>query len=59
MQLDVVDIAGLAGEIRVLANEWPFLSFLMLGDPPDCSLDVTGTGAAAGMARAVFAELGA
>jgi hypothetical protein len=59
MRLEVLDIAGLADEIRVLANEWPFLSFLMLSDPPDCSLDVTGTGAAAGMARAVFAELGA
>ncbi len=57
MRLDVLDIAGLADEIRALANEWPFLSFLMLTDPPDCSLDVTGTGAAAGMARAVFAEL--
>ena len=54
-----IDIARLADEIRTLANEWPFLSFLMLSDPPDCSLDVTGTGAAAGMARAVFAELGA
>ena len=58
-QLDVaIDIARLADEIRALANEWPFLSFLMVTDPPDCALDVTGTGAAVGMARTVFAELG-
>lgn len=59
VQLDALEIAGLADEIRALANEWPFLSFRMLSDPPNCSLDVTGSGAAAGMARAVFAELGA
>ena len=58
-RLDVIDIARLADEIRSLANEWPFLSFRMLTEPPDCTLDVTGTGAAVGMARAVFAELGA
>jgi hypothetical protein len=59
-QLDVaIDIARLADEIRTLANEWPFLSFFMVTDPPDCALDVTGTGAAVGMARTVFAELGA
>jgi hypothetical protein len=56
---DTIDIARLAHEIRSLANEWPFLSFRMITDPPDCTLDVTGTGAAAGMARTVFAELGA
>jgi hypothetical protein len=54
-----IDIARLADEIRGLANEWPFLSFFMVTDPPECVLDVTGTGAAAGMARTVFAELGA
>ena len=54
-----MDIARLADEIRTLANEWPFLSFLMATEPPDCTLDVTGTGAAAGMARTVFSELGA
>jgi hypothetical protein len=58
-RLEILDIAGLADEIRALANEWPFLSFLMSTDPPDCTLDVTGTGAAVGMARTVFAELGA
>ncbi len=56
---ETMDIARLADEIRALANEWPFLSFLMMTDPPECTLDVTGTGAAAGMARTVFAELGA
>ena len=58
-RLDMLDIARLADEIRALANEWPFLSFHMSTEPPDCTLDVTGTGAAGGMARAVFAELGA
>jgi hypothetical protein len=58
-RLEIMDIARLADEIRALANEWPFLSFLMSTDPPDCTLDVTGTGAAIGMARTVFAELGA
>src|SRR5262245_63340411 len=57
--LELLDIAGLADEIRVLANEWPFLSFRLLTEPPACLLDVTGTGAAGGMARAVFAELAA
>jgi hypothetical protein len=56
---DTIDIARLADEIRSLANEWPFLSFRMMTDPPDCTLDVTGAGPAAGMARTVFAELGA
>ena len=58
-RLEIMDIARLADEIRGLANEWPFLSFRMSTDPPDCTLDVTGTGAAIGMARTVFAELGA
>lgn len=58
-RLEIMDIARLADEIRSLANEWPFLSFLMSTDPPECTLDVTGTGAAIGMARTVFAELGA
>ena len=55
---DTMDIARLADEIRSLANEWPFLSFRMITDPPEVALEVTGTGAAAGMARTVFAELG-
>lgn len=54
---DTHDIARLADEIRTLANEWPFLSFRMVTDPPDCTLDVTGTGPAGGMARTVFSEL--
>lgn len=59
LRLEVLDMAQLAAEIRSLANEWPFLSFLLTAEPPECTLEVTGTGAAAGMARAVFAELGA
>ena len=58
VELHVLDIARLADEIRALANEWPFLSFRLLAEPPDCALEVTGTGAAAGMARAIFGELG-
>jgi hypothetical protein len=56
--LEPLDIARLADEIRALADEWPFLSFRMLTEPPACRLDVTGTGVAAGMARAVFMEIG-
>ena len=59
MALATIDIAALADEIRALANEWPFLSFRLLAEPPDCALEVTGAGVASGMARAVFAELGA
>ena len=59
VRLEIMDIARLADEIRALANEWPFLSFLMSTDPPECTLDVSGTGAAIGMARTVFAELSA
>ena len=59
VRLDILDIARLADEIRALANEWPFLSFVMSTDPPECMLDVSGTGAAIGMARTVFAELAA
>jgi hypothetical protein len=58
-RLGTLDIARLADEIRTLANEWPFLSFRLMTEPPDCVLEVTGTGAATGMARAVFGELGA
>lgn len=59
LRLEVLDVARLADEIRLLANEWPFLSFRLLADPPECALEVTGTGAAVGMARTVFGELGA
>ncbi len=57
--VDTMDIARLADEIRALASEWPFLSFVLATEPPECTLAVTGAGAAAGMARTVFAELGA
>ena len=35
IRLATLDIARLADEIRTLANEWPFLSFRMLTEPPD------------------------
>ena len=59
LRLSLLEIAGLADEIRTLANEWPFLSFRLTADPPACLREVTGTGAAIGMARAVFGEIGA
>jgi hypothetical protein len=59
VHLDALDIARLADEIRTLANEWPFLSFRLLAEPPECALEVTGTGVAAGIARAVFGAIGA
>lgn len=58
LRLPPLEIAGLADEIRTLANEWPFLSFRLVADPPACTLEVTGTDAAIGMARAVFGEIG-
>src|SRR5262245_21636172 len=57
MQLATLDIANLADEIRALANEWAFLSFRLLAEPPACALEVTGMGVAGGMARAIFGEL--
>lgn len=59
MELSALDIAGLADQIRGLADEWAFLSFRLFAEPPACALEVTGTGAAASVARAVFGELGA
>lgn len=59
LDLDVTAIAGLAAEVRALADRWPFLSFKLLADPPACRLEVTGTGPAAALARVVFAELAA
>lgn len=56
--LDVVDIASLADEIRLLADHWPFLSYRLCADPPACTLEVTGDGPAGALARGVFAELG-
>lgn len=57
--LDLADIASLADEIRLLADHWPFLSFRLCADPPACTLEVTGDGPAATLARGVFGELGA
>lgn len=56
--LDVTEIAILADQIRTLANEWPFLSFRVLADPPVCWLEVTGDGPAGVVARTVFGEIG-
>ncbi len=57
LELDLLTLAGLAEEIRALANRWPFLSFKLLAEPPAAVLEVTGTGPAAGVARAVFGEV--
>jgi len=59
LELDPLGIAAFADEVRALANTWAFLNFRLLADPPACVLEVTGTGPAAEMARAVFGELGA
>ncbi len=56
---DVRTIARLAELVRAEADALPFWSFRVLADPPACWLEVTGTGRAAEMARAVFGELGA
>jgi hypothetical protein len=58
IELDALGIAALADEVRALANTWPFFTFRLLADPPACVLEITGTGPAAEMARAVFGELG-
>jgi len=55
--LDMVSIAELADVVRSLANEWPWLSFRMLADPPACRLEVRGTGPAAEVAQTVFEEV--
>jgi len=55
--LDTVAIAELADVVRSLANEWPWLGFRMLADPPACRLEVRGAGPAAEVARTVFEEL--
>lgn len=52
-------LAALAAAVRALADRWPFLSFRLLEEAPRCRLEVTGTGAAGGFARAVFRELAA
>jgi hypothetical protein len=58
LELETLEIAALADELRGLANTWPFFTFRLLADPPSCVLEVTGTGPAADVARAVFGELG-
>jgi hypothetical protein len=58
LQLDVRDIAALADQVRALADAWPFLTFRLLADPPECWLEVTGPGRAGAIARAVFGEVG-
>ena len=59
LDLDPVEIAALADQVRGVANGWPFLSFRLLADPPACWLEVTGRDGAADLARAVFGEIGA
>jgi hypothetical protein len=57
--LDVREIADLADQVRALADLWPFLTFRLLAEPPECWLEVTGTGPAAALARSVFGEIAA
>jgi hypothetical protein len=55
--LDMLALAELADVIRSLANEWPWLGFRMLADPPACRLEVRGVGPAGAVAQTVFEEL--
>jgi hypothetical protein len=57
LTLDVRRLTALADVTRALADRWPFLSFRLLEDVPQCRLEVTGTGAASGFARTVFRAL--
>jgi len=59
IELELADIAALANLVRSVADSWPFMSFRLAAEAPRCMLEVRGAGAAGGVARAVFAELGA
>lgn len=58
LRLDLPTIARLADLVRAEADAFPFWSFRLLADPPECWLEVTGPGRAGEIARAVFGELG-
>jgi hypothetical protein len=55
--LDMVSIAELADVVRTLANEWPWLGFRLLADPPACRLEVRGAGPAVEVAQTIFEEV--
>jgi hypothetical protein len=57
LRLDVRALAHLADLVREAADAFPFWSFRLLADPPECWLEVTGPGRAGELARAVFQEL--
>ena len=57
VRLDVGALAALADVVRAEADALPFFSFRLLAEPPACRLEVTGTGPAAEMARAIFGGL--
>ena len=57
-RLDIRAIARLADLVREAADAFPFWSFRLLADPPECWLEVSGPGRAGELARAVFLELG-
>jgi hypothetical protein len=59
LRLDVGAIARLADLVRAEADAFPFWSFRLLADPPECRLEVTGAARAGDLACAVFGELGA
>ena len=58
LRLDARAIARLADLVRDAADTLPFWRFRLLAEPPECWLEVTGTGRAGEIARAVFAEIG-
>ena len=52
--LDVETLALFAELIRAEADTLPFFTFRLLADPPQCRLEVTGTGPAVAAARTMF-----
>src|SRR5262245_8367892 len=57
LRLELGAIAALADLVRTEADRLPFFAFRLLADAPECWLEVTGSGRAGEMARAVFGEL--
>jgi hypothetical protein len=57
LRLDVRTIARLAELLRAEADVFPFWSFRLLAEPPECVLEVSGEGRAGELARTVFGEL--
>jgi hypothetical protein len=57
LRRDLVAIARLADLVRSEADRLPFWSFRLLAEPPECWLEVSGSGHAGDLARRMFAAL--